>query len=76
MTLTLHTGQLLLEVSDPDKEKTPAPRAAGQHDEDGRGLAVIEALAGGWGYDLRRFTECAWATFPMPRPEVAPACSG
>ncbi|GAA3868635.1 hypothetical protein GCM10023084_22270 [Streptomyces lacrimifluminis] len=74
VTLTLHTGQLLLEVSDPDKEKTPAPRTAGQQDENGRGLAVISALAGQWGCDLRRFTKCSWATFPLP--EVAPACSG
>ncbi|MGW3647929.1 ATP-binding protein [Streptomyces sp. NPDC000878] len=74
VTLSLQGTQLLLEVSDPDKEKTPAPRTAGQQDEDGRGLAVIAALAGQWGYDLRRYTKCAWATFPLP--EVAPACSG
>lgn len=74
VTLTLQSDRLLLEVSDPDKEKLPAPRAAGQHDENGRGLAVIAALAGQWGCDLRRFTKCSWATFPLP--EVAPACSG
>ncbi|MDX3749684.1 ATP-binding protein [Streptomyces sp. AK08-02] len=76
VTLALHTRHVLLEVSDPDKEKTPTPRLAGQQDEDGRGLAVIAALAGQWGYDLRRFTKCAWATFPTPRTEVAPACLG
>ena len=74
VTLSLHSRQLLLEVSDPDKEKVPAPRAASQQDEDGRGLAVIAALAGRWGCDLRRFTKCSWATFPLP--EVAPACTG
>ncbi|MFF3378034.1 hypothetical protein ACFYXF_34425 [Streptomyces sp. NPDC002680] len=73
VTLTLQGTQLLLEVSDPDKEKTPAPRTAGQHDEDGRGLAVIAALTNQWGYDLRRYTKCAWATFPLPA--VTPACS-
>ncbi|MGW3644582.1 ATP-binding protein [Streptomyces sp. NPDC000878] len=74
ISLTLQDDQLLLEVSDPDKEKLPTPRTAGQQDEDGRGLAVIAALAMHWGYDLRRFTKCTWATFPLP--EVAPACSG
>ncbi|WP_330289859.1 ATP-binding protein [Streptomyces sp. NBC_00576] len=74
VTLTLQSDQLLLEVSDPDKERLPAPRAAGQQDEDGRGLAVIAALTSQWGCDLRRFTKCSWATFPLP--EVAPACSG
>ncbi|WP_327695618.1 ATP-binding protein [Streptomyces sp. NBC_00459] len=74
VTLTLQGNQLLLEVSDPDKEKIPAPRTAGQQDENGRGLAVISALAAQWGCDLRRFTKCSWATFPLP--EVAPACSG
>ncbi|NEC85195.1 ATP-binding protein [Streptomyces sp. SID12501] len=74
VTLTLQDTQLLLEVSDPDKEKTPAPRTSGQHDENGRGLAVISALTKQWGYELRRFTKCSWATFPLP--EAAPACSG
>ncbi|MBW8737571.1 MAG: ATP-binding protein [Streptomyces turgidiscabies] len=74
VTLTLHGDHLLLEVSDPDKEKLPTPRPAGQQDEDGRGLAVIAALSTRWGCDLRRFTKCSWATFPLP--EVAPACSG
>lgn len=73
VSLSLEDGQLRLEVSDPDKEKLPAPRTAGQQDENGRGLAVISALAMHWGHDLRRFTKCAWATFPLP--EVAPACS-
>ncbi|WP_405769469.1 ATP-binding protein [Streptomyces sp. NBC_01538] len=75
VTLTLRDdNQLLLEVSDPDTEELPAPRTAGQHDEGGRGLAVIAALTSQWGCDLRRFTKCSWATFPLP--EVAPACSG
>ncbi|MDX3456232.1 ATP-binding protein [Streptomyces sp. ME02-8801-2C] len=75
VVLTLRDdNQLLLEVCDPDKEKTPKPRPAGQQDENGRGLTVIAALTGQWGYDLRRFTKCTWATFPLP--EVAPACSG
>ncbi|WP_055527997.1 ATP-binding protein, partial [Streptomyces graminilatus] len=51
VTLTLHGDQLLLEVSDPDKEKTPTPRTAGQLGESGRGLTVIAALAGQWGCD-------------------------
>ncbi len=74
ITLTLDTTHLLLEVSDPDKEKLPAPRPAAQHDEDGRGLTVIAALTTRWGCDLRRYTKCSWATFPLP--ETAPACSG
>ncbi len=73
ISLTLHGDHLLLEVSDPDKEKLPTPRTADQHDENGRGLAVIAALTSHWGYDLRRYTKCAWATFPLP--ETAPACS-
>ncbi|MHA5054687.1 ATP-binding protein [Streptomyces sp. SD15] len=66
VSLSLRDDHLLLEVSDPDKERVPARRSADQQDEDGRGLAVVAALAEQWGYDLRRFTKRGWATFPMP----------
>lgn len=66
VSLSLKGDYLLLEVSDPDKEAVPTPRTASQQDENRRGLAVVAALAGRWGYDLRRYGKRGWATFPMP----------
>ncbi|MGW0826630.1 ATP-binding protein [Streptomyces sp. NPDC002845] len=66
VSVSIQGDRLLLEVSDPDKEKVPEQRASVQQDEGGRGLTVVAALAEHWGYDLRRFTKCAWATFPLP----------
>ncbi|WP_245796048.1 ATP-binding protein [Actinacidiphila alni] len=51
--LRLAEGGLRIEVHDP-REAGPAPRTAGAWDEDGRGLALVEALtAGRWGTATR-----------------------
>lgn len=44
----LHAGRLRIEVSDAGSAM-PEPRAAGCYDEDGRGLALVAALADEWG---------------------------
>nr|WSZ97881.1 ATP-binding protein [Streptomyces sp. NBC_00857] len=38
----------------------PVPRRATDDDENGRGFAVIEALADHWGTDLRRWGKSVW----------------
>lgn len=43
-------GALRVEVSD-DEPGLPAPRRAGELDEGGRGLALLDALASDWGTD-------------------------
>ncbi|WP_432109635.1 ATP-binding protein [Streptomyces sp. AA1529] len=39
----------------------PVARAVGEGDEDGRGLALVEELAVGWGADERRWGKVVWA---------------
>jgi anti-sigma regulatory factor (Ser/Thr protein kinase) len=44
-----------------DKSRTrPAPRTASDDDEDGRGLAVVQALADQWGTDLLSWGKRVW----------------
>ncbi|MGW1980296.1 ATP-binding protein [Streptomyces sp. NPDC001889] len=47
--LALDDGILRLEVADTD-DRRPEPRPAEAHAEDGRGLAIVSALAEGWGW--------------------------
>ncbi|WP_200305825.1 ATP-binding protein [Streptomyces adelaidensis] len=60
VVLSIRGCGLLLEVSDPDKGKVPAPRA---EDEGGRGLTLVAGLAERWGHEQRPFTKCVWAYF-------------
>jgi anti-sigma regulatory factor (Ser/Thr protein kinase) len=58
---------VLVEVSDPDKERGPALRAEPDPEQDGgRGLALVAALAERWGHETRPFTKCVWAYFVVP----------
>ncbi|MBZ3908125.1 ATP-binding protein [Streptomyces griseiscabiei] len=54
---------LLLEVSDPDRDRLPAPRTGS---DGGLGLLLVDALSEKWGHDVRPFTKCVWAYFVMP----------
>lgn len=67
VTISIRGCGLLLEVSDPDRERIPALCA----DDDrqgpgGRGLILVAGLASRWGHELRPFTKCVWAYFLMP----------
>ncbi|WP_327748582.1 ATP-binding protein [Streptomyces europaeiscabiei] len=58
---------VLVEVSDPDKEKVPsAENGPAPEGEGGRGLVLVAGLAERWGHELRPFTKCVWAYFVVP----------
>ncbi|KMS69112.1 serine/threonine protein phosphatase [Streptomyces viridochromogenes] len=64
VTVSIRGCGLLVEVSDPDRGKVPAPRTDSTPLRDGgRGLTLIAALASRWGHELRPFTKCVWAYF-------------
>jgi anti-sigma regulatory factor (Ser/Thr protein kinase) len=64
VTLSIRGCGLLLEVSDPDKGRIPAPRTGdGQEEGGGLGLVLVAGLAERWGHELRPFTKCVWAYF-------------
>ncbi|GAA3369427.1 ATP-binding protein [Streptomyces sannanensis] len=44
----------------------PQPRAAGETDEGGRGLVVVEALSDRWGTDMLRWGKRVWAELASP----------
>lgn len=64
VVLSIRGCGLLLEVSDPDKGRVPAPRTEDYPEaDDGRGLALVDALSERWGWEARPFTKCVWAYF-------------
>jgi hypothetical protein len=64
VTVSIRGCGLLVEVSDPDRDKLPAPRAdSTPQEETGRGLTLVAGLASRWGHELRPFTKCVWAYF-------------
>jgi anti-sigma regulatory factor (Ser/Thr protein kinase) len=69
-----HSGSRLVRVivSNPEHDRVrvavvdrsrvcPAPRAAAEDAEDGRGLAVVQALADRWGTEPKRWGKSVWA---------------
>lgn len=69
VALTLDGRDLLLEVSDPDRDRLPVPHRAAPDEEGGRGLALVAALADDWGHRKDPFTKCVWARFRLPDAE-------
>lgn len=59
VTATVNGRSLRVEVSD-DDPALPAPRRASATDEGGRGLALLEALAGSWGTEPRPDGKTVW----------------
>lgn len=41
--------------------RSPVPRTAADDTENGRGLAVVQAVADRWGTELRRWGKLVWA---------------
>ncbi|MGW0712510.1 ATP-binding protein [Streptomyces sp. NPDC002643] len=67
---------LLLEVSDPDRDRPPAARPAhGPEGDGGRGLVLVGALSERWGHDVRPYSKCVWAYFLVPEKEASPCGS-
>lgn len=74
VVLSIRGSGLLLEVSDPDRDRLPGTRPAedsGDHPQGdgGRGLMLVAALSERWGHDVRPFTKCVWAYFLVPEEE-------
>ncbi|MFM9631192.1 MULTISPECIES: ATP-binding protein [Streptomyces] len=63
VTLTLHGTELVLEVSDPDRNRLPRLHHSDPDEERGRGLALVAALADTWGCRQEPYTKCVWARF-------------
>ncbi|MET8559203.1 ATP-binding protein [Streptomyces flaveolus] len=70
VTLVLSGGELVLEVSDPDRDRLPRLRDPGPDEEGGRGLALVEALADAWGHRQGPYTKTVWARFTLVPEEV------
>ncbi|MFB0618653.1 ATP-binding protein [Streptomyces sp. AGS-58] len=77
VTLILCGPQLVLEVSDPDRDRLPLPRDPGPDEEGGRGLAMVAALADAWGHRQGPYTKTVWARFTLIPAEATrvPDCS-
>ncbi|MFG2885885.1 ATP-binding protein [Streptomyces sp. NPDC048297] len=75
--LTLREAHLVLEVSDPDRDRLPRLRDSAPDEEGGRGLALVAALAEAWGSRQEPYTKCVWAVFALTeqpgRPPRAPS---
>ncbi|MDG9719268.1 ATP-binding protein [Streptomyces sp. DH24] len=70
VTLTLHGTELLLEVSDPDRDRLPRLREPHPDQEGGRGLALVAALAEDWGWRQDPYTKCVWARITLAGTEA------
>lgn len=74
VTLTLDGPDLVLEVSDPDRDRLPRLHDSGPDEEGGRGLALVSALSDDWGCRQDPYTKCVWARFTLAgRRDVASA---
>ncbi|MEL5960891.1 ATP-binding protein [Streptomyces sp. CLV115] len=69
--ITVHHGELLrIEVTDTRAERLPLASAPGRHEENGRGLLIVEALADRWGTAVGPVPrKTVWAELDLaPRP--------
>ncbi|MDH2390987.1 MULTISPECIES: ATP-binding protein [Streptomyces] len=55
-----------IEVTDPDRSGSPAPRHAADADESGRGLALLAATASRWGVTRGPADKTVWCEVPGP----------
>ncbi|KPI28845.1 putative anti-sigma regulatory factor, serine/threonine protein kinase [Actinobacteria bacterium OK074] len=65
VTLRADDTDLVLEVSDPDRDRLPHLRTAGPEDEGGRGLVLVTRLADEWGHRQQPYAKCVWARFSL-----------
>jgi two-component sensor histidine kinase len=62
LSLAESGGDLLLRVSD-ESRTLPVPQAPSTHDDGGRGLILVEALADRWGIDTDADGKSVWVAF-------------
>ncbi|MEW1718408.1 ATP-binding protein [Streptomyces sp. NPDC093109] len=68
VTLHVDWGELVLEVSDPDRTRLPQLGAGCPEDgEGGRGLLLVAALSESWGCRELEYGKCVWARFEADR---------
>jgi anti-sigma regulatory factor (Ser/Thr protein kinase) len=67
--------QLEVRVTDGGAGETPHQREAGLDSIDGRGLAIVAALADSWGVDSDGLGQSVWARLHGPHPGVPAARS-
>jgi len=61
-----------IRVTDGGADRPPLPRAAGPEAQDGRGLAIVAALALRWGVEKDGLGQCVWAELGSVRRAQAP----
>ncbi|WP_409471980.1 ATP-binding protein [Streptomyces sp. HC307] len=68
LRLARYEGRLRVEVADANPAQ-PVPRQAATEDEHGRGLALVQALAGRWGCCPRAYGigKATWAELSLPK---------
>jgi anti-sigma regulatory factor (Ser/Thr protein kinase) len=64
--LHLTSRDIQVAVHDDDPSTTPGIRQAGDRDEDGRGLAMVEALSHDWGIGVTDADKCVWFHLRTP----------
>jgi anti-sigma regulatory factor (Ser/Thr protein kinase) len=64
---------VVLRVSDGGSPLVPTERLAGPDSVDGRGLAIVAALASSWGVDREHDGQCVWAELRSPAAVSRPA---
>ncbi|MFG3285785.1 ATP-binding protein [Streptomyces sp. NPDC048111] len=60
LTVSMHGSRLRIEVADPDTRALPTLLSANAHDDSGRGMVLVEAIAERWGVILREDTKVTW----------------
>ncbi|WP_338090477.1 ATP-binding protein [Planosporangium thailandense] len=64
-------GGIEIRVTDGGAATPPTERQVGSESPDGRGLAIVSALAEGWGVDRDGLGQCVWARMAVPAAQPA-----
>lgn len=65
-----HTGDTVLIAVDDGSPQIPVARSAGEEDENGRGLMILEHIASAWGTKTTSTGKQTWAVLPAAIPEA------
>jgi anti-sigma regulatory factor (Ser/Thr protein kinase) len=66
-------GGIEIRVTDGGAQTPPTERQVGSESPDGRGLAIVSALADHWGVDRDGLGQCVWARMTAPAADPAEA---
>jgi anti-sigma regulatory factor (Ser/Thr protein kinase) len=64
----IEAAYVVVRVTDGGADASPAARAVGPDSDDGRGLAIVSALAKRWGVERDGDGQCVWAEWGTPQP--------